>query len=79
MDAWHTATNSDDAITYLADGSGDFTKALGMELDLTERGLGLRSLRYAMVVNDGKVETLNIDDVPSNATASSAENILSAL
>jgi len=50
-----------------------------MELDLTERGLGLRSLRYAMVVNDGKVETLNIDDVPSNATASSAENILSAL
>lgn len=79
MDAWHTATNSDDKITYLADGSADFTKALGMELDLTERGLGLRSLRYAMVVNDGKVETLNIDDVPSNATASSAENILSAL
>ncbi len=79
MDAWQTATNCDDAITFLADGSGAFTKAVGMELDLTERGLGPRSLRYAMIVDDGKVTALNVDDVPSNATASSAENILSAL
>ena len=79
MDAWHTAVNSDDKITFLADGSGDFTKAVGMELDLTERGLGLRSLRYAMIVDDGKVTELNVDDVPSNASASSAENILAAL
>lgn len=79
MDAWQTATNCDDAITFLADGSAGFTKSVGMELDLTERGLGPRSLRYAMIVDDGKVTTLNIDDVPSNATASSAENILAAL
>ncbi len=79
MDAWHTATNSDDAITFLADGSGDFTKSIGMELDLTERGLGVRSLRFAMVVDDGKVSVLNVEDVPSSATASSAENILAAL
>lgn len=79
MDAWHTATNSDDTITFLADGSGDFTKSIGMELDLTERGLGLRSLRFAMVVDDGKVSVLNVEDVPSNAKASSAENILAAL
>ncbi len=79
MDAWHSATNSGDAITFLADGSGDFTKSIGMELDLAERGLGLRSLRFAMVVEDGKVSVLNVEDVPSSATASSAENILAAL
>lgn len=79
MDAWKSAVNCDDKITFLADGSGDFAKAIGMELDLTERGLGLRSLRYAMIVDDGKVTAINIDDVPSNAAASSAENILAAL
>jgi len=79
MDAWKSAVNCDDKITFLADGSGDFAKAIGMELDLTERGLGLRSLRYAMIVDDGKVTVMNVDDVPSNASASSAENILAAL
>lgn len=79
MDAWRTATNTGDVITFLADGSGDFTKAIGMELDLTERGLGIRSLRFAMVVDNGKVSVLNIEDAPSSATASSAENILIAL
>ncbi len=79
MDAWKTAVNCDDKISFLADGSAAFTKEIGMDLDLTERGLGVRSLRYAMIVDDGKVTSLNIDDVPSNATASSAENILSAL
>lgn len=79
MDAWKSAVNCDDKISFLADGSGDFTKAIGMELDLTERGLGPRSLRYAMIVDDGKVTSMSVDDVPSNATASSAENILKAL
>ena len=79
MDAWKTAVNCDDKISFLADGSGDFTKSIGMELDLTERGLGLRSLRYAMIVEDGKVSTMNVDDVPSNATESSAAKILAAL
>jgi peroxiredoxin len=79
MDAWKSAVNCDDKISFLADGSGDFTKAIGMELDLTERGLGPRSLRYAMIVEDGKVTSMSVDDVPSNATASSAENILKEL
>jgi peroxiredoxin len=79
MDAWKSAVNCDDKISFLADGSGDFTKAIGMELDLTERGLGPRSLRYAMIVDDGKVTSMSVDDVPSNATASSAENILKEL
>lgn len=79
MDAWKSAVNCDDKITFLADGSAGFTKAIGMDLDLTERGLGMRSLRYAMIVEDGKVTALNVDDVPSSATASSAENILKAL
>ncbi len=79
MDAWKTAINCDDKISFLADGSGDFAKAIGMELDLTERGLGLRSLRYAMIVEDGKMTFMGVDDVPSNATASSAQNVLEAL
>ena len=79
MDAWKNAVNCGDTITFLADGSGAFAQAIGMSLDLTERGLGLRSLRYAMIVDNGTVTAINIDDVPSNATASSAENILAAL
>ncbi len=79
MDAWKSAVNCDDKISFLADGSGNFTKSIGMELDLTERGLGLRSLRYAMIVDDGKVTTIKVDEVPSNASESSAEAILAAL
>ena len=79
MDAWKKATKGDGKITYLADGSGTFAKAIGMDLDLDGFGLGLRSKRYAMVVDDGKVATLNIEDVPSSATVSSAESILEAL
>ena len=50
-----------------------------MELDLTARGLGMRSKRYAMIVEDGNVTTLNVEDVPSEATVSNAENIIALL
>ena len=79
MGAWAKASEAGDAVTFLADGSAAFTKAVDMALDLASRGLGTRSLRYAMIVDDGKVSWIGVDDVPSNATASSADAILAAL
>jgi len=78
MDAWKKASGSD-AIEFLADGSGAFTKTIGLSLDMTERGLGVRSQRYAMVVDDGVVEALNVEDGPGKAEISGAENLLNAL
>ena len=77
MDAWGKAQNAE-AIHMVADGSGDFASALGLEFDLTERGLGVRSQRYAMIVNDGVVEVLNLDE-PGKFEVSSAEAILEKL
>ena len=55
MDAWAKGTGANDKIIFLADGNGDFARALGLSLDLTARGLGIRSQRYAMIVDDGVV------------------------
>ena len=71
-------TNSDD-IEFLADGSANWAKAVGFTADLTERGLGVRSGRYAMVVDDGVVKTLNVEEAPGKAAASGAENLLKSL
>jgi peroxiredoxin len=79
MNAWAEATGGKGVIEFLADGSGAFAKALGLDLDLTERGLGLRSKRYAMVVEDGRVTTLALEEAPSGVDLSSAEKILEAL
>ena len=62
----------------LADGSAVLAKALGLELDLVEKGLGTRSQRYAMVVDDGTVTLLNVEE-GGQFEASSAETILAAL
>jgi peroxiredoxin len=78
MDAWKKASGGD-AIEFLADGSANFAKAIGLTADLTERGLGVRSRRYAMLVDDGVVKTLNIEDAPGKAEISSAENMLKSL
>ena len=78
-DAWGKASNIGDKITMLADGSGTFAKAVGLDLDLDEAGLGLRSQRYAMLVDDGVVKVMNVEEVASKAEASSAEKILAAL
>jgi len=75
MDAWKKASGGD-AIEFLADGSGNWAKAMGLTVDLTERGLGVRSQRYAMVVEDGVVKTLNVEEAPGKAETSSAENLL---
>ncbi len=62
-------------IDFLADGSAVFAKALGLDLDLTERGMGVRSKRYSMLVKDGVVKELNIEPQPGVADLSGAEHI----
>ena len=78
MDAWKKASGGD-AIEFLADGSGHWAKATGLTADLSERGLGIRSQRYAMVVDDGVVKALNIEDAPGKAEISSADNLMKSL
>jgi peroxiredoxin len=77
MDAWGKAQNAEH-ILMLADGNGDFTRTLGLELDGTGFGMGLRSQRYAMIVDDGTVSVLNVEAGPG-VDVSSAETILEAL
>lgn len=78
MGAWGKDQKADGKVVMLADGSGDFTKAVGLELDLTDRGMGKRSQRYAMVVDNGVVKTLNVE-APGAFEVSSADAILKAL
>jgi peroxiredoxin len=78
MDAWGQQHNADDRVMMIADGSGHFTRALGLELDLDAAGMGIRSQRYAMVVNDGVVEVLNVE-APQEFKVSDAQTILSSL
>lgn len=61
MGAWGRAQHTDGKIRMLADGSAAYTKALGLELDLTARGMGIRCQRFSMLVDDGVVKTLNIE------------------
>ena len=62
MGAWAKDQNVGDNVMLLADGNGDFTKAIGLELDGSKFGMGGRSQRYSMVVDDGKVVTLNVEE-----------------
>jgi glutaredoxin/glutathione-dependent peroxiredoxin len=78
MGAWGKDQKVGDKVLMLADGSGDLTKALGLVLDLTPRGMGVRSDRYAMIVDDGVVKALN-REAPGAFDVSSAEKILQAL
>lgn len=79
LDAWAKATGSAGKIEFLADGSGDFAKAIGLDLDAGGIGLGLRSKRYAMLVEDGVVKVLHVEEVASKAEQSSAMALLAAL
>ena len=79
MDAWAEHTGGKGKIDFLSDGNGDFAKATGLSMDGSGFGLGLRSKRYAMIVNDGKVTWMAVEDVPSKAEASGAEAVLGQL
>jgi peroxiredoxin len=76
MEAWKKSTGATGKIEFLADGNGDFAKALEMTMDGSGGGLGTRSKRYAMLVEDGVVKKLNIEEAPGKAENSSADNLL---
>lgn len=76
---WAKATGADGKVMMLADGSADFAKKLGLDMDLSARGLGVRSKRYAMVVDNGVVKILNVEDAPGQVTNSGAEAICSMI
>ena len=79
MGAWGKDQRTAGKVTMLADGSGDFVRALGLELDLSKGGLGIRSKRYSMLVDNGVVKSLNVEAQPGQVDASSAEAMLRAL
>jgi peroxiredoxin len=78
MDAWGKASGANGNIMMLADGNGDFARALGLEFDLTQAGLGKRSKRYSMIVDNGVVKALNVEDKPG-VNVSGADTVLTQL
>ncbi len=74
---WAEDTGATGKIVMLADGSADFAKKAGLDLDMSARGMGIRSKRYAMSIEDGVVKVLNIEETPGKAEASSAETLCS--
>ncbi len=79
MGAWGKDQGSGDKVMMLADGSAVFAKAIGMELDLTVRGLGVRSKRYAMILDNGMVKWLAIEPNPGELAVSGADAVLAQL
>jgi peroxiredoxin len=77
MGAWGKEQGAGGTVRMVADGNGEFTKAIGLELDASGFGMGRRSKRYAMIVNDGKVEHVMVDE--SGLKESSAESVLTKL
>jgi peroxiredoxin len=72
---WSKDTGADGKIQMLADGNADFARKLGLDIDLTQFGLGVRSKRYSMLVDDGVVKTLNVEDAPPQHDKASAETL----
>ncbi len=79
MGAWARFSGGENKITFLADGNGDFVKALGLDADMSAGGMGIRSRRFSMVVKDGVVKTLNIEEERGKAEISGAARILEQL
>jgi peroxiredoxin len=79
MHAWSKATGAGEAILFLADGVGAFTKAVGLDIDMSGGGLGLRSKRYSMIVDDGVVASLEVEPSPGQAVVSGASALLEKL
>jgi peroxiredoxin len=77
MGAWAKDQKTDGKVHMLADGNGDFTRALGLEFDAGKFGMGKRSQRYSMIVNDGVVKSINVEE-PGAFDVSSAEYLLSS-
>ena len=78
MGAWGRDQKAGGKVRMMADGSAIFTKALGLDMDLTARGMGVRSQRYSMLVDDGTVKALNVE-APGKFEVSDADTMLKAL
>ena len=78
MGAWGAQQGTGDKVMMLADGNGDFTRAVGLEMDGSKFGMGKRSQRYSMIVKDGVVTALNVE-APGAFEVSSAEHMLGQL
>lgn len=76
MAAWAKSSGGEGKITFLADGSADFTRAVGLDLDASGFGMGVRSKRYSMLVEDGVVRLLNIEESPREAERSGADALM---
>lgn len=79
MDAWAKASDASGSIEFLSDGNGDFAKAIGLSMDGSGFGLGIRSQRYSMLVEDGVVQALNVEEAAGKAELSGAEAMLAQL
>ena len=79
MEAWKKSTNAGGKIEFLADGNGEFAKAIDMAFDASGNGLGTRSKRYSMLVEDGTVKKLNIEDAPGKCDVSGGQALLGQL
>ncbi|MFV0295668.1 MAG: peroxiredoxin, partial [Hyphomicrobiaceae bacterium] len=79
MNEWAKATGATGKVAMLADGGAEFARKIGLEMDLTTRGLGVRSKRYAMAVDDGVVKVLNIEESPGEVKTSGAETLCSMI
>ena len=78
MEAWGRDQNVEDSILMIGDANADFTRSVGLEVDLTAGGLGLRSQRYAMLINGGIVEYLALEE-PGQFEVSDAESLLNVI
>jgi peroxiredoxin len=78
MGAWGDQQHAGGKVVMLADGNGDFTRQLGLEMDASKFGMGQRSKRYAMVVDNGVVKELNVEE-PGAFAVSSAEHVMKQL
>jgi peroxiredoxin len=79
LEAWAKAVGADGKLTLLSDGNATFTKALGLDFDGSGFGLGTRSKRYSMLIDNGVVKALNIEESPGVMEVSGADGILAAL
>jgi peroxiredoxin len=78
MHAWSKQTGADGKILFLADGNGDFTRAMGLERDFSAGGMGKRSARYSMIVENGVIKKMNVEDKPG-VNVSGGDTILEQL
>jgi peroxiredoxin len=79
MDAWAKHSGAEGKVTFLADGSANFARAIGLTADMSARGLGMRSQRYSMLIDDGIVRKVSVEEAPGKAEASGAEALLKVL